>query len=55
MQTPDSLTAIPTRAPYVPPVLEALGEWSALTLQQTIPIAPADLESTEFHPGDYGY
>lgn len=27
-----------TRRPYTPPRLERLGEWSALTLQQTIPI-----------------
>ena len=28
------------RAPYTAPSLEALGDWSALTLQQTIPISP---------------
>lgn len=28
------------RAPYAPPALERLGEWSALTLQQSIPIFP---------------
>jgi hypothetical protein len=26
------------RLPYAPPVLEALGAWSALTLQQSVPI-----------------
>ena len=29
---------VPARAPYVPPALEALGAWSALTLQQTVPV-----------------
>jgi hypothetical protein len=28
------------RLPYTPPTLERLGEWSALTLQQSIPIGP---------------
>lgn len=28
------------RRPYAPPRLERLGEWSALTLQQSIIIAP---------------
>ena len=28
------------RRPYVAPALEQLGEWSALTLQQTVPIGP---------------
>jgi hypothetical protein len=27
-----------TRRPYTPPRLERLGEWSALTLHQSIPI-----------------
>ncbi len=30
----------PPRAPYTPPRLERLGEWSALTLQQSIPVFP---------------
>lgn len=30
------------RRPYTPPNLERLGEWSALTLQQSIPIGPGD-------------
>jgi len=30
--------AAAVRAPYEPPVLEALGAWSALTLQQSVPI-----------------
>ena len=28
------------RRPYAPPRLERLGEWSALTLQQSVPIFP---------------
>jgi hypothetical protein len=28
------------RRPYTPPALERLGEWSALTLQQSVPIGP---------------
>jgi hypothetical protein len=28
------------RAPYTSPVLERLGNWSALTLQQSVPIFP---------------
>jgi hypothetical protein len=28
------------RAPYVPPQLERLGKWRALTLQQSVPVAP---------------
>lgn len=28
------------RAPYAPPRLERLGAWSALTLQQSVPIFP---------------
>lgn len=31
---------VASREPYVPPVLERLGDWSALTLQQSIPIFP---------------
>jgi hypothetical protein len=27
-----------TRAPYVVPLLEHLGRWSALTLQQSVPV-----------------
>lgn len=30
--------AAAARAPYEAPVLEALGPWSALTLQQSVPI-----------------
>jgi hypothetical protein len=30
------------RRPYTPPCLERLGEWSALTLQQSIPIGPGN-------------
>jgi hypothetical protein len=30
----------PARQPYAPPVLEHLGEWKALTLQQSVPIGP---------------
>jgi hypothetical protein len=30
------------RRPYTPPRLERLGEWSALTLQQSIPIGPGN-------------
>jgi hypothetical protein len=30
------------RCPYTPPRLERLGEWSALTLQQSIPIGPGN-------------
>ena len=36
----DSNESAPVRAPYSAPVLEALGEWSALTLQQTVPLNP---------------
>ena len=32
-----------TRRPYAPPDLEALGRWSALTLQQSVPIGPGGL------------
>lgn len=28
------------RRPYEPPSLERLGEWTALTLQQSVPIFP---------------
>jgi hypothetical protein len=39
----------PRRAPYHAPMLEPLGRWTALTLQQSIPIGPggffSDLES----------
>lgn len=31
-----------TRLPYAPPRLEPLGAWSALTLQQSIPIGPGN-------------
>ena len=33
----------PPRAPYSPPQLESLGRWSALTLQQSVPIGPNSL------------
>ena len=36
----ESSARAPVRAPYVPPRLDHLGEWSALTLQQSIPIFP---------------
>jgi hypothetical protein len=42
-------TQSPPRAPYTPPTLEPLGEWSALTLQQSIVITgvfSADAEGT---------
>jgi hypothetical protein len=41
--TPEALTeSAPAaeRLPYTPPALERLGEWSALTLQQSVPIGP---------------
>ena len=28
------------RAPYVPPMLERLGSWEAVTLQMSVPIFP---------------
>lgn len=31
-----------TRAPYTPPRIERLGEWSALTLQQSVGIGPGE-------------
>jgi hypothetical protein len=31
-----------TRRPYTPPRLERLGEWSALTLQQSIGVGPGN-------------
>jgi hypothetical protein len=34
----DSPADAPQRAPYVPPALEPLGTWSALTLQQSFPV-----------------
>ena len=40
---PDGDAVSPATAPrrrYVAPTLEHLGEWSALTLQQTVPIGP---------------
>lgn len=36
---PEDTQAVVVRAPYVAPVLEELGSWSALTLQQTFPVA----------------
>lgn len=39
----------PRRAPYVAPAVEPLGEWSTLTLQQTVPISPDYLF---LYPGD---
>ena len=35
----DTQAVVVVRAPYVAPVLEELGSWSALTLQQTFPLA----------------
>lgn len=32
----------PARRPYTPPTLERLGEWSALTLQQSIGVGPGN-------------
>lgn len=44
MSTPPATEPAPTpaplRAPYERPVLEPLGRWSALTLQQTVPLTP---------------
>jgi len=37
---PDDPESDTARLPYTPPTLEALGPWSARTLQQTIPIGP---------------
>lgn len=31
------------RAAYVPPRLERLGDWSVLTLQQSVPIGPGNV------------
>jgi hypothetical protein len=42
---PDS----PARESYVPPALEHLGAWNALTLQQSVPIGPGAFLS---HPED---
>ncbi|HEX8210841.1 MAG TPA: hypothetical protein VF584_11755 [Longimicrobium sp.] len=41
MQTPDPPSPAPSaaRAPYVPPLLEDLGGWTALTLQQSFVVA----------------
>jgi hypothetical protein len=38
VETNGSITATP-RAPYVRPDVEALGSWSALTMQLSIPIS----------------
>lgn len=38
MHRSDWLGPAEKRRPYVCPVLERLGPWSALTLQQTVPI-----------------
>jgi hypothetical protein len=35
----DTPADAPQRAPYVQPALEPLGTWSALTLQQSFPVA----------------
>lgn len=42
MQRANSAPAgrVAPREPYAPPVLERLGEWNALTLQQSVPIFP---------------
>jgi hypothetical protein len=38
--SPEDAAPAAERLPYTPPTLERLGEWSALTLQQSIPIGP---------------
>lgn len=38
--SPPQLRGEPARRRYIPPTLEALGAWSALTLQQSVPIGP---------------
>ncbi|MBD0320909.1 MAG: hypothetical protein ICV87_11285 [Gemmatimonadetes bacterium] len=35
---PDSPADAQQRTAYVPPALEPLGTWSALTLQQSVPV-----------------
>ena len=40
-------TDAPPRAPYTPPVLEPLGEWSTLTLQQSIVVSSVFLPDAE--------
>lgn len=49
MIQPDVPDAVPAdaRAPYTPPVLEPLGTWSALTLQQSIVISGVFLPDAE--------
>jgi len=48
-QTPEPVPAAPvsrpatSKRPWHPPVLEPLGAWRALTLQQSIPIGPGNL------------
>jgi len=37
---PSDATPVKPLAPYTPPVLERLGSWRALTLQQSVPIFP---------------
>lgn len=39
---PQATPLVPStpRAPYVAPVLDELGAWSSMTLQQTIPVTP---------------
>ena len=36
----DTMKESDARVPYSPPVLEPLGTWQAVTLQQSIPIFP---------------
>jgi len=35
---PDLTAPPPARKPYVPPTVEALGDWKVLTLGQTVPV-----------------
>lgn len=41
-------TQVLSRAPYSAPKVEALGAWSTLTLQQSVPIAP-DIDAEGLH------
>jgi hypothetical protein len=54
---PQEQTAPRSEAPrraYTPPRLERLGEWSALTLQQSIPIGPGSLRFDPIRPEHLG-
>ena len=35
---PPAVSSEQPKPPYVPPVLEYLGKWHALTLQQSVPV-----------------